>query len=163
MPFVLWFHTCEMLTVVQTLCEAWWDLWGRILKGSYRKIVKRLMGAKETPNLMQMKKVVCFWEGSWYHWLSKIMRLSYCELRRKWSESRSVMSDSLSPDGLYSSWNSPGQNTGVGSLSPLQGIFSTQGLNSGLLHCMWILYQLSHKGSPRILERVAYLFSRGSS
>ena len=45
----------------------------------------------------------------------------------------------------------------------LQGIFPTQGLNPGLLHCRWILYQLSHKGSPRILEWVAYAFSRGSS
>ena len=52
--------------------------------------------------------------------------------------------------------NSPGQNTGVASLSFLQGIFLTQGSNSGLLHCGWILYQLSHKGSPRILEWVAY-------
>ena len=60
-------------------------------------------------------------------------------------------------------WNSPGQNTGVGSLSLLQGIFSTQGLNPGLPHCSWILYQLNHKGSPRILEWVAYLFSNGSS
>ena len=41
--------------------------------------------------------------------------------------------------------DSPGQNTGVGSLSLLQGIFSTQGLNPGLLHCRQILYQLSHK------------------
>ena len=65
--------------------------------------------------------------------------------------------------GLYSPWNSPVQNTGVGSLSLLQGIFPTQGLNPGLLHCRWILYQLSHKGSPRILEWVAYLFSNGSS
>ena len=45
-------------------------------------------------------------------------------------------------------WKSPGQNTGVGSLSLLQGIFPTQGSNSGLLHCRWMLYQLSHKGSP---------------
>ena len=44
----------------------------------------------------------------------------------------------------YSSWNSPGQNTGVGSLFLLQGIFLTKGSNSGLLHCRWILYQLSH-------------------
>ena len=73
------------------------------------------------------------------------------------------MSDSLRPHGLYSPWNSPGQNTGVSSLSLLQGIFPTQGLNSGLLHCRWILYQLSHKGSPTILEWVAYPFSRGSS
>ena len=66
-------------------------------------------------------------------------------------------------DGLYSQWNSPGQNTGVGSLSLLQGIFPTQGSNPGLLHCRQIFYQLSHKGSPRILEWVAYPFSRGSS
>ena len=63
----------------------------------------------------------------------------------------------------YSSWNSPGQNTGVGSLSLLQGIFPTQGSNPGLLHCWQILYQLSHKGSPRIRERVAYPFSSRSS
>ena len=49
-------------------------------------------------------------------------------------------------------WNSPGQNTGVGSLSLLQRTFSTQESTWGLLHCRWILYQLSHKGNPRILE-----------
>ena len=58
------------------------------------------------------------------------------------------MSDSLRPHGLYSPWNSPGQNTGVGSLSLLQGIFPTQGSNLGLLHCRQILYQLCQKGSP---------------
>ena len=73
------------------------------------------------------------------------------------------MSDSLRPHGLHSPWNSPGQNTGVGSLSLLHGIFPTQGSNSGLPHCRQILYQLSQKGSPRILEWVAYPFSRGSS
>ena len=67
----------------------------------------------------------------------------------KKSESCSVVSDSLQPRELYSPWNSPGKNTGVGSHSLLQGIFPTQGLNSGLLHCMPVLYQLSHKGSPR--------------
>ena len=65
-----------------------------------------------------------------------------------WSESRSVVSDSLRPQGLYSPWNSPGQNTGVGSLSPLQGIFPTQGSNPGFPPCGQILYHLSHKGSP---------------
>ena len=55
----------------------------------------------------------------------------------------------------YSPWNSPGQNTGVGSLSLLQEIFPTQGSNPGLLHCRRILYQLSHEGSPRILKWVA--------
>ena len=63
-------------------------------------------------------------------------------------ESHSVMSDSLRLHGVYSPWNSPGQNTAVGSLSLLQGIFPSQGLNPGLWHCRLILYQLSHKGSP---------------
>ena len=78
-------------------------------------------------------------------------------------ESCSVVSNSLWLHGLYSPRNSPDQNTGVGSLSLLQGIFPTQGWNPSLPHCRWILYQLSHKGSPRILEWVAYPFSRGSS
>ena len=69
-------------------------------------------------------------------------------LRCKWSESRSAVSDSLWPHGLYSPWNSPGQDTGVGNLSLLQGIFPTQGSNPGLPHYRWILYQLSHKGNP---------------
>ena len=100
-----------------------------------------------------------------------------------------VMSDSLQPHGLYSPWNSPGQNTGVGpfpspgdlpnpgieprspalwvdslpaeprgkpkntgvgSLSLFQGIFPAQESNRGLLHCRWILYQLSYQGNPII-------------
>ena len=75
------------------------------------------------------------------------------------SESCSVISNSLRPHELYSPWNSPGQNTGVGSPSLLQGIFPTQGSNPDLLHCRWILDHLSHKGSQRLLERVTYPFS----
>ena len=77
-------------------------------------------------------------------------------------ESCSVLSDflwfmeytvhSIQFNSIHSNWtiqsNSPGQNTGVGSLSLPQGIFPTQGSNPGVLHCRWILYQLSHKGSP---------------
>ena len=66
------------------------------------------------------------------------------------SESRSVLSDSLWPHGLYSPWNPPGQDTGVGSLSLLQGTFPTQGSNPGLPQCRQILYPLSHQGSPRL-------------
>ena len=83
----------------------------------------------------------------------------YCKGKVKVTQS----CPTLRPHGLYSLWNSPGQNTGVGSPSLLQGIFPTQGWNPGLLHCRWILYQLSHKGSLRILEWVAYPFSSGSS
>ena len=76
---------------------------------------------------------------------------------------QSCVSDSLRPHGLYGPWNSPGQNTGVSSISLLQGIFLIQESNPGLPHCRQIPYQLSHQGSPRILEWVAYSFSRGSS
>ena len=79
------------------------------------------------------------------------------------SESHSVVCNSLRPHGLHHPWNSPGQNTGVGSISLLQGIFSTRGSHPSLLHCRQILYQLSHQGSPRVLEWVGYLFSRASS
>ena len=78
---------------------------------------------------------------------------------QKESESGSVVSNSFWPQGLYSPWDSPGQNPGVGSLSLLQGIFPTEGSNPGLPHCRQILYQLSHQGSSRILEWVASPFS----
>ena len=70
----------------------------------------------------------------------------------------------LWPHGLYNPWNPPGQNTWVCSLSLLWGIFPTQG--SKPRSCalqVWILYQLSQQGSPRILECVACPFSSGSS
>ena len=89
-----------------------------------------------------------------------IKRVSFLEKVK--SESRSVVSNSLGPHGLYSPWNSLGQSTRVGSRALLQRIFPTQGLNPGLLHCRQILYQLNHKGSPRTLEWVAYPFSSGS-
>ena len=67
------------------------------------------------------------------------------------SESHSIGFDSLGPHGLYSPWNSPGQNTGVGSLSLLQRIFLTQ----DQMQVSRILHQLSYQASPRILEWVA--------
>ena len=82
------------------------------------------------------------------------------------SQSCSVVSDSLQPHGLYSSWNSPGQNTGVSSLSLLQGNLGSsqpRDWTPGLPYCGQILYQLSHTGNPRTLEWIAYPFSRGSS
>ena len=72
------------------------------------------------------------------------------------------MSDSLWPHGLYSPWNSLGQNTRVGSLSFLQEIFPTQGSNPGLVHCRQILTRWITR-EARILEWVTYPFSRGSS
>ena len=76
-----------------------------------------------------------------------------------WSESHSVLSDSLRPHGLYSPWNSPGQNTGLGNRSLLQGIFPTKGLNPGLPHCRWILYQLSYQKSGWMLTNRQYFLN----
>ena len=56
-----------------------------------------------------------------------------------------------SPARLLCLLNSPGENSGVGSHSPLQGIFLTQGLNLSLLHCRQILYHLSHQGSKNAI------------
>ena len=87
------------------------------------------------------------------------------------SESRPVMSDSLRPYGLWPArllclWGSADKNTGVGSHSLLQGSFLTQGSSPSLPPYRQILYHLSHQGSPRTLEWVAYQeigFPRGAS
>ena len=68
-----------------------------------------------------------------------------------------------SPPGSSVHEDSPGKNTGVGCHSFIQGIFLAQGSKPDLLHCRQILYHLSHEGSLRMLEWVAYCFSRGTS
>ena len=73
--------------------------------------------------------------------------VSYLSIFLMKSERHSVMSDSLQPHGLYSPLNSPGQNIGMGSHSLLQWVHPIQEWNRGLLHCSWILYQLSYQGS----------------
>ena len=57
-------------------------------------------------------------------------------------------------------WDSLGKNTGVCSHSLFQGIFPTQGLNPDLLHCKWILYQLSHQWSQNVLINLTNYFKR---
>ena len=71
------------------------------------------------------------------------------------SESRSVVSDSLRPHGLYSPWKSPGQNTGVGSLSLLQGIFLIQGSNLGFPYWRQTVYHLNHQHLSQSISSVA--------
>ena len=63
--------------------------------------------------------------------------------------------DCMQPARLLCPWDSSGKNTGVSCHSLLQGIFLTQGANSCLLHCGWILYHLSHQGSPQISTAAA--------
>ena len=92
---------------------------------------------------------------------------AWCAAVHGVTKSRTKLSDwtgtGLEPPGSSVHVDSPGKNTGGGCYALLQGIFLTQGLNPGLPHCRRILYQLSHKGSRRILEWVAYPFSRGPS
>ena len=80
----------------------------------------------------------------------------------KWS--RSIVSDSLQPRGLWPTrllhpWDSPGKRAGVACHFLLQGIFPTQGLNPGLLHCRQMLYPLSHQGSQVFLKEVSPEYS----
>ena len=70
------------------------------------------------------------------------------------------MSNSLQPPGPYSPWNSPTKILEWVSLSLLQRIFPTQGLNPGLPHCRQILYQLSHQGSPQRNNWVQVIHAR---
>ena len=85
-------------------------------------------------------------------------------LRKCESVSHSVMSNSFQPHGLLPTrllclWNSPGKNTGVSCHSLLHGIFPTQGLNSGLMHCRQILYHLSYKGSFKRLSVISQVLA----
>ena len=66
------------------------------------------------------------------------------------------------PNGLYSPWISPGQNTEVGSLSLLQGIFPTQGSNPGILYGKRILYQLSPRKPSGIYTMDYYSVSNNA-
>ena len=83
--------------------------------------------------------------------ISRFLKESPWDFEHSWfveGESHSVVSNSLQSHGQYSPWNSPGQNTEVGSLFLLRWIFPTQELNWGLLYCRWIPYQLNYQGSP---------------
>ena len=97
------------------------------------------------------------------YWSSTTYKALYLPLLCLVAQSCLTLGDPMDYTGSSVHGDSPGKNTGVGCHSLLQGIFPTQRMNSGLPHCRWILYHLSQKGSPRILEWVAYPFSRGSS
>ena len=88
-----------------------------------------------------------------WHW-RRLLRVPWTASRsnqsilREWVKVAQSCLTFCDPHGLYSPWNSPGQNTGVGSLSLLQGIFLTQGSNPGLPHCRQVLYSWA-TGKPK--------------
>ena len=124
------------------------------------KIYNICLAIRKTSGKSKLKDII---QNTWhlkkkknYPVLLKILKV--IKTRKVWEtvrvcESHSVVSVSLWPHGLYSPWNSLGQNTGVGSLSFLQQIFQTQELNQGLLHCRWVLYQWNFQGNPQEPER----------
>ena len=88
-----------------------------------------------------------------FNYSLEMPRLCWCSHRKWESDCHSVVSNSLWPQRLQPArllcpWNCSGKNTGVSCHSLLQGIFLTQGLNPGLLHCRQILYHLNHQESP---------------
>ena len=115
------------------LCTCWLSVW--------------LLWKKVYSNASIFNGVVCgflwldcmssslFWILNPHHY---IFTLQY---RVKVAQSSPILCNPM----VCSPWNSPCQNTGVGSLSLLQGIFPTQESNPGLSHCTQILYQLSHR------------------
>ena len=103
-------------------------------------------------------------DSSWTALQARILEWAAVPFFRGSSQPRDQTQVSHVAGRFFTSWaTGKPENTGVGSLPLLQQIFPTQKSNQGLLHCRRILYQLSHKGSLRILEWVAYPFSRGSS
>ena len=92
-------------------------------------------------------KLWCWRKLLWVTWTAR--RSNQSILKESESENCSAMSNSLQPHGLYSPWNSPGQNIGLGSLSLLPGIFPTQALDPALPQWRQIIYQLSHMGIPQ--------------
>ena len=104
----------------------------------HKPVLGRVQGLVEGSAVTVLKYLTIFDHGP------LIFHLENCE-------NHSVLSSSLRPRGLYSPWNSPVQNTGVGSLALLQGIFPTQGWNPGLPHGRRILYQRNRKRSPNYI------------
>ena len=130
------------------------DVWVRSL---VRKLRSPVPHGKPPKNAPSGYLFTCSWIPSLFIWNyhSTVNGLWKCKVK--------VVSDPVRLHECAVQWNSPGQSTGMDSCSLLQGIFPTQESNPGLPHCRRILHQLSHKGRPRILEWVAYLFSSRSS
>ena len=122
-----------------------WDIAAQVLM-TPRPGTPKMDGSQLDSEEGRMQRVQC--RGCMGHWV-----------KVKAAQSGPTLCDPRT----YGPWNYPGQNSGVGCLFLLQGIFPTQRSNPSLPHCKQILYHLSHQGSPRILGWVAYPFSRGSS
>ena len=119
----------------------------------------------ESSNLNTLKYKVIFQYHVPTHWDFLTNMVTSCAVLCLVAQSCPTLCDPMdwNPAGSFVHGNSPGKNTGVGRHALLQRIFPMQGSNPALPCCRRILYHLNHQGTPRILEWVAYPFSRGSS
>ena len=144
---------------------SWWFRQQRICLQCGRPRFDPWVG--KIPRRREWLPIPVFWSGEFSPWdckeLDMIEQLSLSLRHCRFAPFLFTVYIYVILNSYFHGLNSPGQNTGMGSHSLLQRIFPTQGSKPGLLHCRRIPYQLSHKGSPRILEWVAYPFSRGSS
>ena len=109
--------------------------------------LKILLGSKMKVKVAQLCPTLCDPMDYTVHGIlqARILEWVAFPFSRRFSQPRSP---ALQADSLPAEPQGKPKNTGVGSLSLLQQIFQTQESNQGLLHCRWILYQLSYKGSP---------------
>ena len=132
---------------MQSLVATW--NWSRIyfLKTWGKEHRKRVLELSSSSDNLRSR---CVWwlrgcERSWTTGWNKVAkRGEMVRVSKRKIAAATNCKQSLHPRGLYSLWDSPGQSTGVGSLSLLQGVFPTQGSKPGLPHCRRILYQLSY-------------------
>ena len=113
-----------------------------------------VMASSLRPHRVSSARLFCPWEFSRQEYWSGLPRPPPGNLPNPGIESRSP---ALQADSLHSDPPGKPMNTGVGSLCLLHGIFPTQELNWGLLHCRWILYQLSYQGSPIIYNGIVHI------
>ena len=92
------------------------------------------------------REQTCVCQGAGEVWIESLVLAVLCLVAQSCPTLCDPMDCSLPGSSVHG--DSPGKNAGVGCHALLQGLFPTQGLNPGLPHCRWILYQLSHKGSP---------------
>ena len=149
-------------TVCSNSCPLSWSSNYAPIKNKFKKILKDIKKG-QCSRRIESERCSVVSNSLQFHGLYRILQARIFLLHRIFSnQGIEPKSSTLQADFLPAEPQGKAMDTGVGSLSLLQGIFPTQGSNPGLPHCRQIFYQLSHKGSPRILEWVVYPFSRGS-
>ena len=102
-------------------------------------------------------------ENLWLNYLTPLMLQTYIsqlqpQVRITWRWKSLSHAGLFATVWIYSLWNSPGQNNGVGSHSILQGIFPTQEPKQGLQHCRWVFYQLNYREALESSGQLKYMY-----